>query len=636
MTVSSPTRDTFAQSMESASTVDAATQPTDEQPTDEHPTDDPSGGDPSAGRATRVGRWSTVRARLRRIIPDLLVAGGYTALAGYLTGGLWADPHRRVLSFLGGADPILAQWWLAHAAHIVAHRENPFFTTDLNAPLGVDLAGNASFLGVGIPLAPLTWLLGAEITALLVIMANFVLTGLAWYWLFSRHLGLNRAAAGAGGLFCAFAPPLILVASQGEQHVTAGFVIPFIVWRFTRVGVAGRPVRDGILLGLLIAWQALIGEEVLLLTALAVGVFALAYTAQRPRQVRAMIPALARGYPTAILVTAVLLAVPLWYQFFGPQHYHGTPIDPQGFHDNLIDYFGLPAPTRFWSAAALGPLAVPTPYLGLPLALILLAFSWPLRHRIGYTTTLAVLAIMLLFSLGTDITVRHRSLGIPGPWILVAHLPVFRWAIPTRIGTMVIPAAGAAIAYLLDHAITGWRAGNRLLPATAILTTTTALLIFAPPPLPTMTWAPTPHFVTAGTWRGYVPPGRSLVTVPAPALPSFDGMRWAVATRGDITLPGGYFLGPNPQDNGKTTLFGTAYRFTTTKWNTVLDTGQVWQPAPGDRDRLLNDLRFWKASVLVLVPTAAHAEALRASVEQFLGPPQRVDDVWLWDVRGLV
>ena len=592
-----------------------------------------SSGTGFAETSTR-SRWPTV---FRRIGPDLVVAAGYLALAMSLTVSLWTSPHRRVLAFLGGADPILAQWWLAHAAHAVAHRENPFFTTDLNAPMGVDLAGNASFIGVGIPLAPLTWLFGADVTSCVVIIGNFTLTGLAWYWLFSRPLRLNRIAAMVGGLFCAFAPPLVATAAAGEQHVTAGFVIPFIVWRFVRVATAGRPARDGLHLGLLIVWQALIGEEMLLLTAIALGVFAVAYLVQRPRQVRAMAPALASGLPIAVAVAVVLLAVPLWYQFAGPQHFNGNPIDPQGFHERLIDYAGFPAPTPFWSAAAAGRLAVQTPYLGLPLMLVLLAFSWPLRRNLMFRTAVTVLAMMLLFSLGTDITLNHHSLGIPGPWLLVAHLPVFRWAIPTRIGLMVIPPTGCAIAFIVNRALVRWRAGARLVPVTALATTVLALLVtLTHTPLATITWAPTPQFVTTGTWRKFVPPGRSLVTVPAPSLPSFDGMRWAVATNGDITLPGGYFLGPNPEDNGKTTLFGTAYRWSTRTWIDVLQTGKVRQASPGDRNRLLADLRFWKASVVVLVPSAAHADALRASVEQLLGPPQRVDDVWLWDVRGLL
>ena len=598
------------------------------------PADRSSGNAEDAGSPARPDRAGWVRL-LRRIGPDLTVAAGYTALAMYLTVGLWIDPRRRVLSFLGGADPILAQWWIAHAAHIVRHPGNPFFTTDMNHPIGVDLAANASFLGVGLPLAPLTWLFGAELTSCLVIIGNFVLTGLAWYWLFSRRLHLNRAAAMMGGLFCGFAPPLVATAAAGEQHVTAGFLIPFIVWRFIRMGTAGRPVRDGVVLGLLVVWQAFIGEEALLLTAIALGVFAVAYTVRRPRQVWEMAPSLIRGLPIAVVLAAVLLALPLWYQFAGPQHYNGNTMDPQGFHANLIDYFGFPSLTPFWPESAIGRLGAEIPVLGIPLVLVLLAFSWPLRRNVVFTTTLVALVVMLLFSLGTDITLHHRPLGVPGPWALVAHLPVFEWAIPARIVLMVIPAAGCAIALIVDRAISRWRKGVRLVPATAIVATALALLTFTHAPLSTIEWAPTPQFVTAGTWRSYVPPGHSLVTVPAPSLASFDGMRWAVATRGDIVIPGGYFLGPNPEDGGKTTLFGTAYRWSTKMWINVLETGKVWHASPGDRDRLLTDLRFWKASVVVLVPSAANVDALRASVEQFLGPPQRVDDVWLWDVRGL-
>ena len=65
----------------------------------------------------------------------------------------------------------------------------------------------------------------------------------------------------------------------------------------------------------------------------------------------------------------------------------------------------------------------------------------------------------------------------------------------------------------------------------------------------------------------------------------------------------------------------------------VARSGRVWAAAPGDRGRLLRDLRYGRVSVLVLVPGQPNAPALRATVESFLGPARQVDDVLLWDVR---
>ena len=55
--------------------------------------------------------------------------------------------------------------------------------------------------------------------------------------------------------------------SHGHAHpnFTAGFLLPPIVACLLRLAGAGRPrreaVRDGVLLGALLAWQVLIGEE---------------------------------------------------------------------------------------------------------------------------------------------------------------------------------------------------------------------------------------------------------------------------------------------------------------------------------------------------------------------------------------
>ncbi|MBA3488451.1 MAG: hypothetical protein H0T78_02730 [Longispora sp.] len=55
-----------------------------------------------------------------------------------------------------------------------------------------------------------------------------------------------------------------------------------------------------------------------------------------------------------------------------------------------------------------------------------------------------------------------------------------------------------------------------------------------------------------------------------------------------------------------------------------------------DRATVREDLRYWHASVLVLDTRTNHAEALRATVNELVGPGKTVADVYLWDVRSLV
>jgi hypothetical protein len=563
---------------------------------------------------------------------DVLAVGVFLALGWYLTSGFWVDPDRRLPSFLDGADEMLTQWFLAHSAHAVVDLSNPFFSTMLGAPRGVDIAGEASVLGLGLALAPLSLLAGVGVTACLVMTGSMVGTAATWYWLLSRPLGLARGVALAVGLFCGFAPPLVCDASAGHQHVSFQFLVPLIVLRVVRVAQGQRPVRDGVVLGLLVAVQALIGEEILLLTAMATTVFLAAYAVRRWGRARAAVPALLRGGSVAVMVGGMLLAVPLWYQFAGPQHFSGNPQSPLPFGRTVLDYLGLPGHTPWWSSAGAWRMGAPT--LGLPVVLVLLLFGWPLRRSVVFTSALAVAVVMAALSLSVHIRIRNRVLPVPGPWRLFGHLPVFQWVIPARLDQLVIPAVGVALALILQRAVTRWRAGARWLPSAVVLAAAFALLTLTPSRFATITLPAVPRFVTTGAWQRYVPAGHTLVTVPAPDLQSFDGMRWATASTCGIPIPGGYFIAPTA--DGGHTAFGPPYTWTTRMWDSIDATGQVWQVRPGDRDRLLADLRYWQASVVVLVPTREHTDALRASVEELLGAPQRVEDVLLWDVRSLV
>jgi hypothetical protein len=54
-----------------------------------------------------------------------------------------------------------------------------------------------------------------------------------------------------------------------------------------------------------------------------------------------------------------------------------------------------------------------------------------------------------------------------------------------------------------------------------------------------------------------------------------------------------------------------------------------------DRRRVQDDLRFWRAAIVVLLVEHPQAAGLRRTLEDVLGPARRVDDVWLWDVRAM-
>src|SRR4051794_12419136 len=82
--------------------------------------------------------------RTRRLTGgDLFFVLVAVALAAYVTQGLWSDPYRHVLSVNAG-DQAFFEWLLGYGVYITGHGADPFFTTLLNAPVGVNLAANTS------------------------------------------------------------------------------------------------------------------------------------------------------------------------------------------------------------------------------------------------------------------------------------------------------------------------------------------------------------------------------------------------------------------------------------------------------------------------------------------------------------
>jgi hypothetical protein len=590
---------------------------------------EPSGVDEGSGAA--AGRPGSARGWTI----DAGAFGAYVALAFFVTGGLCNHAERRVLPGVAGSDQLLLQWQLAHAAHALRHLSNPFFTTDLNAPAGVNLAANANILGLGLPLAPVTLIAGPAVAYAVLATASLALTAAAWFWVLSRPLGLNRVAAFVGGLLGGFAPPLI-AESNGHQHIVAQFLVPYIAWRVASLVKSRRPLRDGVILGVLIGYQGLIGEEVLLLLAIGLAVFVTAYAIQRPRTARVAATRFLCGLGVSAVVALGILAVPLRYQFAGPQRFSGNPVDPQAFPADLLSYIGIPQRAiggwmgdwvGGWSAGSF-------PTLGLPLLIVLVAFGWPLRRHAVFTSTVAVAAVFAMLSLGVQVRLGGEPTGIPGPWRLVAHAPVFEWVLPWRVGHLAATASAVALAVIVDRAIIHWRGGARLAPVLVAFTTAVGLVTLAPEPLQTEPAPAIPRFITQKHWREYVPPGRSLMTAPVPSHTSFDAMRWSAAAGVDFAIPGGYFLGPSA--DGSKTLFGAPHVWTRQMLDTVVGTGKVWQPAAGERDQFLRDLEYWRVSVVVLAPHQTNGPALQNTLEGFLGPAQPVEDVLIWDVRRLV
>jgi hypothetical protein len=569
---------------------------------------------------------------------DAVALSCFVLGALYLTARTWRNPIGR-LQTSNLQDQVFFEWTLSHAQWSVTHLSNPLFTDRLNVPDGVNMMANTSILGLSIPLIPVTALFGAPVSFALLLTLGFAATAAAWYWLFSRHLVSSRAAAFVGGAFCGFAPGMV---SHGNGHpnIVAQFMVPFIVWRVMRLREPGRAIRNGLILGLMVTYQMFINEEIVFFTAIGCAVFLLAYCLPRWKQVPGSLRPFLAGLGVAALTAGILMAYPLWFQFFGPQHYRGVPIYTYRFRTDVASYWSFATESiagdglgRVARSVSVHP-AEENTFYGWSLVFLLPVVLWVCRRRPVAVAAAVAGAFFALLTLGHTITIHGKSTGIPGPWVLFERLPLFDSVVPARLSLGVIPTVGLLLAVAYDEVVgTVRRLGVATLPVRGLWLAAMAgaLLPIAPTPLRASPVAPVPPFIADGTWRQYISADRSMVTVPPSSNLSLYGMRWAANQDLGFTLAQGYFLGPGGPDGRAT--FPAPPTPTSAMLDEVAKTGEVPDIGPDEVRAAHTDLVRWRTAIVVLGQQREEV-ALKRTVEELLGPAQWIGGVWLWDVRA--
>ncbi|MFE0590831.1 hypothetical protein [Micromonospora echinospora] len=566
---------------------------------------------------------------------DLVAALVYLAGALWVTARGWRDHDGRLLGSRPN-DQGFNEWMLAHAAHAYSNLENPFFTTLQNAPEGINLMTNVGMQLPGLVLTPVTLLFGASFSYLLFITLNLAGTAYAWYHVLSRHLVGSRGAAFVGGLFCAFAPALVSH-SNGHPHITAQWLVPFLVWRVLALARDGRVVRDGLVLGALVVTQFFIGLEILFLTALGCLFMVLGYLAVRPREALRRARPLLGGLAVAGVMVSLAAAYPLWMQFAGPQHRIGHPGDPDAYALKLGSYVEYATKSLAGSETSAQPWGPNTTeqssYYGWSLVVVAFAALWWLRRE-TFVRVLAVVALVsVVLSVGTTWTWGTERTDVPAPFALLYHLPVFDSVVVSRFALITTAALGVLLALAGDRLVGAGarnRPEGRLVRRLTVVVGLAALLPIMPVPLDARARVPVPDFVSAGTWKEHVAPGRTLVPVPVNGMTS---IYWGAKAVAGFAVPEGYFLAP-VSDTDRTGRWGVEPRPTATLLTAVARGQRPPTVTPGEVEQARADVRYWKADAVAL-PKHGREAQLRAVLDAMFGPGRRVDDVWLWDVRPI-
>jgi hypothetical protein len=573
-------------------------------------------------------------------------------MAVYVTHGLWQQPYTNVIADNVG-DQAFFEWVLSYGVHLLRDGGDPFFTTLMNTPLGVNLAANTSITVFAILFAPLTVLAGPQVSFVTILTLNLAGSAFAWYLFLNRWLARNRMSAAVAALFCGFAPGFV---SHANAHLnwTSGWLAPVVLWRLLKLREQGRWLRNGAILGLILGAGFTLAAEGLFFTALAGGVFVIAWSLSRTTwpEVRAALPSALAALGVAGVVAGAILAYPLYMHFAGPQTFKGTGFNQRHYSEDLAAYFSfsersLAAKAGFGSDLAPNPTEA-TSFFGLPLMILVIAslvMLWRRADRGRRVTLRAVVVVGVVFmvlSLGPRLNFLGNETDIPLPYAILMHFPLFDAALPLRFALVFVGVIGVVLALtadvLLDREAVPPAAQTAFATAFAF-----ALVPIIPLPLLYTARAPEPAFIANRTWEKYVPAGGTMSALPFALNVSADGQRWQAYTmaRGgrQFKIPGGYFLGPStagPEGKGR---IGAIPRHTDWLFLRAALYGHITEVNNKDRASARRDLNYWGIDALFLPKTITgpngmlyHA-ALEIVATDLLGPPDKVDDVLVWRIR---
>jgi hypothetical protein len=514
-----------------------------------------AGARPDAGRF-RVRTGAVTRA-------GCLVICGYLVAAVLLNWRLWAGLKTMTpLGDPGPADNDQFAWFMRYTAEAVAHGHLPALVTQaLNAPRGINLMWNTSFLLPSLVMAPVTLLGGPQASLTLMLTLGYAGSAATMYWLLRRH-GASVLAGGLGGAVYGFSPALL---DSAVSHYNLQFAVlpPLIIEAVLRILAGqGRPVAVGAWLGVLVAAQVFIEEEVLADIVIVCLLLAVVLAASHPRAALRSLGTAAAGLGTGALVALAICGYGLWIQFRGPLTEHGSPF-PNSKIFNTAGAFVNPQPGLVFHTTSSAAYAAShgligseyLAYLGWPLLVLLVVIIIRYWRDVRVRAAGVTWAVLELLSLGGG------SALLPFHWL--QGLPLLVELLPDRLSILADGAAAAVLAFGLDLArarasqtrasrtAAGWvrRAAPVTVAALAVL-----------PLIPRPAAAVASPSLPAGWYtvftRLHLPATASVLVVPVPYSHQSSAMRWQAETGKPGELVAGWFIGPGPSGHAVTESYG--------------------------------------------------------------------------------
>lgn len=609
---------------------------------------------------------ANVLRRLEEIGPArfaTLVILAYVVLSLFAYLPAWpGDPHRLVGCACG--DPAEQAWYLGWVPWAIVHGHNPLFTSWMDYPSGVNLAVNTEMPLLGLVTAPITFFFGPVSSFTFMLWLAYPLSATSAFFVLRYWTGSQLAGA-CGGLLYGFSA---YVVGQGLGHLNLSFVplppLIFLALHEIIVRQRGRPLRWGVILGLLAAAQFLISAEILFTTGMVslLGVVILALA--RPRLItRSRLQLASRALLPAAVIAGGLVSYPLYFQLAGPLRIkgpaQGTIMNP--FRADLLGPFVPTFLQRFSPAAAvrLGnsftdyQVDENGSYLGIPL--VLLAVWCVARFRRDRWVLLAACLALASFvlSLGPRLVVAAHETAIPLPFDLIGPLPLVQDVLPVRLSQYQSFFVAVVVAFGIAHWLAGddhrappglsdrdTRQERRLVHflapfVLALLAVSTVVSLIPSWPLSTADVSTTTPSFFVSSAASEVPSGSVVLTYPFPVYSSNAAMLWQEIDLWRWKLIGGYAAIPNA--TGAVTalpppLSPIAVQEFLGYW--TMDNPYIVAVPPPLDARLVAEMRSYvlahRVGTVILDTSWPRAATVYPLFERALGRPATVGGVDLW------
>jgi len=555
----------------------------------------------------------------------------FTALAVLLFGSAWTHPAD---AWIGDErDPHLFIWYLSWTPRQLAALHNPFFTTDINYPGGVNLMWNTAIFVPATLLWPITATFGAIVSYNVMATAAVALSALCGY-LAARRLIENNLMAAAAGLLYGFSPYMV-AQSMRHPHVTLALWPPLVLIVLHEILVRQRrsPILMGCVLGLASALQLLTSEEILASTALvaAIGIALLCLLYRDQVVVRA--PRALRAIVIAIVCFAILAGYPLIFQFFGPQRVSGLMQPQNTYVSDALAFVVPPAAVRFSTSGSIalaggftGNASENDAYVGVPLIVLFTAAAVYRWHVPAVRWAALLTAVLALLSLGPWLHVGGHSTPIPLPWAAIGNLPLLQNMLPGRLMLFAFLGIGIVVGDMASAAI---RAGPKK-GAVAVAALAVALVPLAPRLPYISTEARAPAFFSADGGASQLQAAGATLVTPFSNNHSSEAMFWQASAAYTFRMPEGEAFVPG---HPRPTLGPPRSHLQTTL--DALDHGGVAPASAEERAQALHDLSAFGVTSVVAGPSPGHDQIVQYLTALLGRPPAQSGgvDVW-WDVTG--